>query len=242
LNCDGVAPPLYTDVKVGFSSLCVAGELTNSFVEDVIREIAALTPGPFIHIGGDEVRTLGAADYSSFVSRVQEMVGRSGKRMIGWDEVRAANLNESSVVQNWRPGAPLAEVAARGVQLILSPGNRAYLDMQYDRKSPLGLSWAGRIEVKDAYLWDPATLIEGAPESAILGVEAPLWSETLATMSDVEWMAFPRLAAIAEIGWSSQESRRWDDFRLRLAAQGPRWQALGINFYRSPQIPWLSEP
>ena len=73
---------------------------------------------------------------------------------------------------------------------------------------------------------------------AILGVEAPLWSETLATMRDVESMAFPRLAAIAEIGWSPQSQRDWEDFRVRLGAQAPRWQALGVNFYRSPQIPW----
>ena len=129
-------------------------------------------------------------------------------------------------------------MAARGVKLIMSPANRTYLDMQYDTSTVLGLFWAGRIEVSDSYNWDPATLMEGVPEDAVLGVEAPLWSETLANIREVEWMAFPRLAAIAEIGWTPQPARGFDDFKVRLGGQGPRWQALGLNFYRSPQIPW----
>ena len=120
----------------------------------------------------------------------------------------------------------------------MSPANRAYLDMQYDPTSYLGLFWAGRIEVRDAYSWDPASLMEGVGEGSILGVEAPLWTETLATIREVESMAFPRLAAIAEVSWSTQAARDWDDFKVRLGGQGPRWQAMGVNFYSSPQIPW----
>jgi hexosaminidase len=238
LNCDGVAPPPYTDIKVGFSCLCVANELTYSFIDDVIREIAGLSPTPFFHVGGDEVRKLGEGEYAQFINRVQDIVERHGKRMIGWDEVAHAALHPASVVQHWRPGTALGNVAAAGSKLIMSPANRAYLDMQYDPATPLGLSWAGRIEVKDAYSWDPSTVIEGVGEDSILGVEAPLWSETLARMHEVESMAFPRLAAIAEIGWSAQSARDWEDFRVRLGGQGPRWQAIGVNFYRSPQIPW----
>ena len=78
----------------------------------------------------------------------------------------------------------------------------------------------------------------GAAADAILGVEAPLWSETLANMRDVEFLAFPRLAAIAELGWSPAASARLGELPARLGAQGPRWTALGINFYRAPEIPW----
>ncbi len=238
LNCDGVAPALYTDIKVGFSSLCVADERTYAFIDDVVREIAALSPGAFFHVGGDEVKTLTEAEYARFIVRVHEIVRGHGKEMIGWDEIAAVELRPAPVVQHWRPGAALFSAVATGVRLIMSPGNRTYLDMQYDPATALGLSWAGRIEVRDAYEWDPATLLEGVTEPAILGVEAPIWSETLATMSDLESMAFPRLAAIAEIGWSPQSRRDWGDFRVRLGGQGPRWQALGVNFYRSPQVPW----
>jgi len=238
LNCDGVAPPLYTDIKVGFSCLCVADERTYVFMDDVIREIAALTPGAFFHVGGDEVKKLADTDYAQFINRAQDIVERHGKRMIGWDEVALASLHPASVVQHWRPGTQLSKVAANGSKLIMSPANRAYLDMQYDTSSYLGLFWAGRIEIRDSYSWDPATLMEGVGEDSILGVEAPLWTETLATIREVESMAFPRLAAIAEIGWSPQAARDWDDFKLRLGGQGPRWQAMGVNFYRSPQVPW----
>lgn len=72
----------------------------------------------------------------------------------------------------------------------------------------------------------------------MLGVEAPLWAETITNIRDYEFLAFPRLAAIAEVGWSPQEARKWDEFRERLGAQGPRWTALGLNFYRSPEVPW----
>jgi hexosaminidase len=238
LNCDGIAPAPFTGIKVGFSSLCVADQLTNVFISDVLRELASLTPGRYLHIGGDEVKTLSPQDYAQFINRAQDAVNREGKDMIGWDEVGAADLRPSSVIQHWRPGAKVGGAAAKGVKFIMSPGNRSYLDMQYDPNTPLGLFWAGRIEVKDSYDWDPATLMEGVGENSVLGVEAPLWTETLATMREVETMAFPRMAALAEIGWSPQSRRNWEDFRVRLGAQAPRWAAMGINFYRSPQIPW----
>jgi hexosaminidase len=110
--------------------------------------------------------------------------------------------------------------------------------MKYDRDTALGLSWAGLIPVKTAYDWDPAALVPEAPAAAILGVEAPIWSETLATIRDVEFLAMPRLAAIAELGWSPARAHDWESFRVRLGAQGPRWTALGINFYRAPEVPW----
>src|SRR5438270_5900486 len=105
--------------------------------------------------------------------------------MIGWDEVAATPLLPTSIVQHWRPDAARTELA-RAPHLILSPGNRAYLDMKYDAATALGLDWAGLIPVQTAYDWDPETLVPGAP--SVLGVEAPLWSETIATMADVEFL------------------------------------------------------
>jgi hexosaminidase len=123
--------------------------------------------------------------------------------------------------------------------VILSPGPRTYLDMKYDSTTVLGLRWAGLIEVREAYDWNPATLVPEIAEPGLLGVEAPLWSETLVKLEDYEYMAFPRLVALAEVGWSPQSVRSWDAFRLRLAEQGPRLSALGVNYYRSPQVPWV---
>jgi hexosaminidase len=237
LNCNGQAPPLYTGTDVGFIAFCVDKDITYRFIDDVVAEIAAITPGPYFHIGGDEVKTLTPVQYRAFVERVQPIVIAHGKQMIAWDEAATATLAPTTVLQYWRPDAAKAEVA-RAPHLILSPANRAYLDMKYDADTPLGLKWAALIPVKDAYDWDPGTLVPQAPTSAILGVEAPIWSETVANIRDLEFLAMPRLAAIAELGWAPAASHGWDTFRVRLGAQGPRWTALGINFYRAPEVPW----
>jgi len=234
LNCTGRSTPRFTGTDVGFSALCVDLEFTYKFLDDVIGEIAAMTPGRYFHMGGDEVKTLKPEQYRAFVERVQAIVRKHGKQMIGWGEVAAVSLEPSSIVQHWHPDAPTADLA-RAPQLILSPANRTYLDMKYDRETALGLNWAGLIPLRTSYDWDPAAQVPGA---RVLGVEAPLWSETIAAMRDVEFLAMPRLAAIAEVAWSPQDARTWDTFRVRLGAQAPRWSALGINFYRAPEIPW----
>jgi hexosaminidase len=237
LNCDRRAPALYTGTKVGFSALCADSAETYRFVDDVVREVAALTPGPFVHIGGDEVEKLTHPQYVAFIERVQGIVRRHGKRMIGGARWRPPALDPSSVVQHWRRDSS-AMHAARGGSLILSPSSKVYLDMKYDAATPLGLRWAGLVDVRTAYDWEPATYLAGVPERAVLGVEAPLWSETVVTRGDFEFMAFPRLAAVAELGWSSPAVRGWEGFRARLGAHGPRLSALGVNFYRAPEIPW----
>jgi hexosaminidase len=237
LNCNGTAPAQYTGTEVGFSALCVDLDVTYKFIDDIVREIAALTPGPYFHAGGDEVKTLTADQYKRFVERVQTIVQSHGKQMVGWDEVSVATLLPTSIVQHWRPDAS-EQLLAGSPHLLLSPANRAYLDMKYDDSTLLGLNWAGNVSLQTAYDWDPDALVRGARPGAVIGVEAPIWSETLTSMRDVEFMAFPRLPAAAEIGWTPQAQRSWDTFKERLGAQAPRWTALGINFYRAPEITW----
>jgi hexosaminidase len=237
LNCDGVAPDLYTGIRVGFSSLCVEEEITYRFVADVLGELASLTPTPYLHIGGDEVEKLTPAQFTMFIERAQEIVHNVGKTMIGWDEITPARLDPTTIVQHWRPRAATEEILG-AERYIMSPANRAYLDMKYDSTTTLGLSWAGFIDVEHGYTWDPATLHEGIDESMILGVEAPLWTETIETLDHIQYMLFPRLAGYAEIGWTPQDLRTWDDYRDRLAAHGKRWDARGISFHRDAKIAW----
>jgi hexosaminidase len=239
LNCDGVAPKLYTGIDVGFSALCVDKDVTYKFIDDVVREISALVPTPYFHVGGDEVKKLSPEQYARFIERVQTIVQGHKKQMIGWDEVAPVNLLPSSIVQHWRPKESPTVAVGKGVKFIFSPAHKTYLDMKYDAGTALGLNWAGLIEVRTAYDWDPSTLIDGVPAASILGVEAALWSETVATMRGVEYMAFPRIAAVAEIGWTPADARQWDEFSVRLGAQAARWSAMGINFYRSPQVRWV---
>jgi hexosaminidase len=243
LNCNGVAPPLYTGTDVGFSSLCTTKEITYTFVSDVLTELAALTPGPYLHLGGDEASATSPSQYATFLNRVQPMVAGKGKAVMGWHQIGASAVQHSPgrVVQYWglNTSDPLVSTAvSRGAKVVMSPANRAYLDMKYTNQTPLGLTWAGLIEVQTAYGWDPGTHLSGVPASAVLGVEAPLWTETIVTEDHIEFMAFPRLPAIAELGWSPWSTHDWNAFRVRLGAQGPRWTVMGIDFYRSPQVPW----
>jgi hexosaminidase len=242
LTCDGKPSPLYTGIDVGFSSLCIDKPVTYDFVSDVIAELARLTPGPWIHIGGDEAAATEPADYDRFVQRVQRIVEGHGKRMIGWEEVGRAKLDGPTIVQHWNTDPAKTAMAARavkqGAKVIMSPAEHAYLDMKYDPSTPLGLRWAGYTNVQDAYAWDPARQVPGVGAKDVLGVEAPLWSETVQSIRDAEFLAFPRLIGIAEIGWSPARGRSWREYRLRLGAQAPLLDGLRVNFYRSPEVPW----
>lgn len=245
LNCDGVAPPLYTGTAVGFSSLCAPKAVTYDFVDDVVRELAALTPGRYLHIGGDEAHSTSHADYVTFMDKAQAVVGRYGKTVVGWHQLTGAKPVAGAVAQYWGYDATgaaerkqVADAAKNGTRLILSPADRVYLDMKYTKDTPLGLAWAGLVEVRRSYDWDPATYLDGVPQQALLGVEAPLWTETLSTSDHLEYMAFPRLPGVAELGWSPASTHDWETYKVRLAAQGPRFTALGIDYYRSPQVPW----
>ena len=237
LACSRRPPAPYTGIDVGWSAICVESAGSYALIDDVVREIAAITPGSWFHMGGDEVQTLTPAQYTGFVQRVQAIVARHGKTPVGWEEIIEAPLQPGTIAQLWRVDS-LRHPLAPGVRMLMSPGRHTYLDMKYDASTEPGLHWAGYVDVRDTYDWDPATYLRGVGEDRIVGVEAPIWSETLRNISAVEYLAVPRIPALAEVGWSAQGSRAWEDFRSRLAAQAPRWRFLGINYYRSSQIPW----
>ncbi|MBO3749452.1 beta-N-acetylhexosaminidase [Streptosporangiaceae bacterium NEAU-GS5] len=237
LTCDGRSPPLYTGTEVGFSSLCTRAS-TETFVRDVLTELAALTPGPYLHIGGDETESTKPADYAAFMDRAQRIVADLGKTPMAWHEVVNAPLQPGAVAQYWGTTREHPALAASTAKVILSPAGRAYLDMKYDSGTGLGATWAGTIEADAAYDWNPGRYLDGVDESRVLGVEAPLWTETITTIGDIEHMAFPRLPAIAELGWSPWSTHDWPAFSRRLAAQGPRWHTLGLDYHQSPQVPW----
>ncbi len=246
-----VAGVPYTGTAVGFSSLKVDDEATYSFLADVFGEVAGLTDGPYLHLGGDECLGTAPEDFATFVGRATEIVSDLGKTPIAWHEAGAApGLASGTIGQYWGfvvPTDGMDEDARafvrRGAQLILSPADAVYLDIKPDADSPIGLVWAnGPTSVARAYDWEPLALIEGLVESDILGVEAPMWTETIRTPADIDAMAFPRIAAAAEIAWSAATGplRTWDSFRERVAGLGPLWTALGIGFAASDEIPWAA--
>ena len=146
LNCDGKKRPLYTGTDVGFSSLCISKEITYKFIEDVVKEVSAITPGPYFHIGGDEALSTPDADYVKFMNRVLPIVKKYGKTTSGWHEFIKTTKDTALVPQFWGTTTSNADVAAaakRGNKVLMSPANRIYLDMKYNKNTKLGLNWAG---------------------------------------------------------------------------------------------------
>ena len=238
LNCNDSATKLYSGTEVGFSTLCVRKDITYKFIDDVVRELAAITPGPFIHLGGDESHATKKEDYLLFINRVQPIVKKYDKWMIGWEEAAQSNLDSSTVIQHWANAEHAKEAVRKGAKIIMSPATKVYLDMQYDSTSRIGLHWAAYIELDSSYNWALSTKTPGIPRESILGVEAPLWTETVTNMTDIEYLVFPRLPGIAEIGWTPEAARNWDEYKTRLGKHAFRMKAMDIDFYRSKQIPW----
>lgn len=150
-------------------------------------------------------------------------------------------VRPGTVLQYWdtRPDpAPFLRAAHAGAKFVMSPADRAYLDMKYTPEHPLGLQWAGFVELRDSYDWDPTTLIDGLPESAVEGVSAAVWTETLLNRDDLFSMLLPRLAAVAEIAWSRPGAKDWESFRTRVATEAATWRRDGARYHPTPQIDW----
>ncbi len=238
LNGNGKEVTPYTGIEVGFSTFDTRKDSVYDFIDDVVREISEMTPGPYFHAGGDESLVTKKEDFNYFISRVDKIVKKHNKRMIGWDEIAHADIDTTAIAQFWsnKDNAKLA--VEKGLKVILSPGKKAYLDMKYDSLSKYGLHWAGYIPVDTAYIWTPERYIEGVSKENILGIEAPLWSETITNMEELEYLAFPRVIGHAELGWSTEENRDWEDYKQRLANQTPYLDRMNVKYYPSKLIDW----
>lgn len=236
LNESGEPTELTPTVPIGSTSLWIGGPDTERFVDDVIREVSAIVPGPYFHVGGDETFLADPNDYAAFIQMAQGIVEEHGKTMIGWDEIGAVDLEPPFVLQYWLDLSNTVAGRDQGAKVIASPARNAYLDMKYDESTPIGLSWAGFVDVRKAYEWDPIPQL--LSESDVLGVESPLWTETVIDAADIDLLMFPRLLGHAEIGWSPNEGRSWEEYRDRLAHHGARLDGRNVGFYRSPLVDW----
>ncbi|NPA37321.1 MAG: family 20 glycosylhydrolase [Chlorobi bacterium] len=236
LNPDNKPKELYTGTDVGFSTLAIHKDVTYKFIDDVIREVAALTPGQYIHIGGDESHATKHDDYIFFIEKVQDIVNSHGKNVIGWADISTARLKPTTIAQFWKQNPDNAlQAIEQGAKIIMSNASRMYMDLKYDSTTTIGLTWAGTIEVDKAYDWNPETMFEGITKKDLIGYEAPLWTETVKTLDDIDYLVFPRLAGYAEIGWSAND-RNWNEYKKRLASFDKRFEYMGINYYRSPKV------
>ncbi len=233
LNPTGVrAQPRY-DIAVGYSTLMARSEATYDFVDDVIRELAAISPSQYFHMGGDESHSTSDEDYDYFIGRVASIVNKYGKKIVGWDpyDTSTGITSKDSILQNWHATPSTGTSAiSKGMKMILSPAN-AYIDQKYYPNSPLGLQWRGYINTNKAYSWDPTDF---APAASIYGIESTLWSETVVTQDNLDYMIYPRLIANAEVGWTPKSMRDWTDFKTRLYNHASSLENKGIKYFADP--------
>ncbi|MGO1924930.1 MAG: beta-N-acetylhexosaminidase, partial [Brachybacterium tyrofermentans] len=219
------------------------------FLRDVLTQVADIFPAPYVHIGGDECPRVEWERSSAArtrmnewgLTRVSEIQGRftqfaadvlseAGKRIIAWDEVLESHLPDDTVIMNWRHGNGLKSATGRGFRTIIANNEHTYFDhYQADPKGePLAIG--GLTTVKDVYTasFTPQKLDEDQ-QKLLIGLQGQLWTEYMPTAEQVQYMAFPRMCALAERAWGSPE-QSWDEFEERLRAHLPRLDAFGIRY------------
>ncbi len=225
-------------------------ESTITFMHDVLTEVLALFPGPFIHVGGDEakkaqwiasprvqarMRELGVAGehelQSWFIRRMDVFLTARGRRLIGWDEILEGGLAPNATVMSWRGTAGGIAAAREGHDVVMAPTSHTYFDYyQSGDRSAEPLAFGGFLPLDTVYAYEPIPS-ELTPEQArhVLGAQAQHWTEYMRTPRQVEYMAFPRLSALAEVVWTPAARRDFADFRRRLDTHMARLAALGVN-------------
>jgi hexosaminidase len=225
-------------------------EKTIHFMQDVLSEVIKLFPGQFIHVGGDEaikdqwkaspevqarIKELGLKDehemQSYFIRRMDAFLTSKGRRLIGWDEILEGGLAPGAAVMSWRGVQGGITAAKSGHDVVMAPTTHTYLDY-YQSQDPGELpAIGGFLPLEKVYEFEPIPADLSADEARhVLGAQAQLWSEYLPTPGNVEYMAFPRLIAWAEVAWSQKERRNYEDFLARLSVHEERLRYLDVNF------------
>lgn len=236
-------------IDVGYSALDELHPATYDFVRHVFKQVAEMSGSPYVHIGGDESHAMGHERYVDFVRQVVPAVREAtGVGTIGWSEYAEAGLDQGagywdgSVVQYWvGSGDWVRDFVAKGGKAVISDAEGSYLDMKYDPSTPIGLDWAcrGDCDFDRYYNWDPTTTVEGGvAEEGVLGVEGPLWSETVRGEDQAFYLALPRAAAILETGWTAADRKDPAGFAERLGGLGVHLTSAGTNFYESRRASW----
>ena len=233
-----------------FNDIFCPKEETFTFLENVLSEVIDLFPSEYIHIGGDEapkirwkncahcqalIKKEGLKDehelQSYFIKRIEKFVGSKGKRIIGWDEILEGGLAPNATVMSWQGEAGGIEAAKQNHDVIMVPNTYFYLDYYQADPKTQPLSIGGFVPLWKVYSYNPMPLsLTPAEAKHILGVQGNIWTEYISDTAHVEYMAFPRGAAVAEIGWSPESKRNYTDFKQRVIQQFKRYDGIGWNY------------
>ncbi|GHT70242.1 hypothetical protein AGMMS50239_38360 [Bacteroidia bacterium] len=236
-----------------FNDIYCPKEETFTFLQNVLSEVMDLFPSEYIHIGGDEapktrwercahcqalIKKEGLKNehelQSYFIKRIEKFVESKGKHIIGWDEILEGGLAPNATVMSWRGEQGGIEAAKQNHDVIMTPNTYVYLDYYQanPKTEPLGIG--GFLPLWKTYSFNP-TPAALTPEEArhILGVQGNIWTEYIPTSEHVEYMAFPRGAAVAETGWSPNAKKNYTDFKARMIQQFKRYDGIGWNYCKS---------
>lgn len=233
---------------------CAGNEETFRFVEEVLTEVSALFPGPYVHVGGDEcpktrwktcpkcqarMKAEGLKDehelQSYFIRRAEKILAAQGKKLIGWDEILEGGLAPSATVMSWRGTEGGIAAAREHHDVIMTPTSNCYFDYYQSKNvdtEPLAIG--GYLPIEQVYAYEPVPDVL-SPEEArfILGAQANVWTEYIATPDYLEYMLYPRMCAMSEVQWTAKEKRDWSDFAGRLSDHLARLDALQVHYAKS---------
>lgn len=256
LSCSG--GPYLSCLEGGIHAgvFCAGQDTVFEFLDNVLAEVIALFPSPFIHVGGDEVvkdnwkrcprcqqrlRAEGLKDehelQSYFIKRVEKLVNARGRRLIGWDEILEGGLAPNATVMSWRGVEGGIAAAKAGHDVVMTPTSHCYFDyVQAGSGQPKGPHWAAPLTVEKVYEFDP--VVPGIPTEAahhVLGGGGTLWTEYMPNYGHLQFMTYPRACALAETLWSPKEGRQLADFKARLKTHSKFLDSLGVLTARSAE-------
>ena len=231
---------------------CAGKEETFAFLEDVLSEICDLFPGKYIHIGGDEcpkerwekcplcqkrIKVEGLKDtkelQSYFIKRIEKFLISKNRRLIGWDEILEGGLAPEATVMSWRGVTGGIEAAKQNHDVIMSPNQYAYFDYYQCEPEGQPLAIGGYLPLENVYSFDPQFQeLNSEQQKHILGVQGNLWTEYIPTPEQMEYMAYPRMFAMSETGWTQGSKKDFDEFIARIAVQRQRYDRIGINYFK----------
>lgn len=252
LGCTGGPYEVSTRWGVFKDVMCAGKENTYKFLQDVIDEVIALFPSQYIHIGGDEcpkdswkkcpqcqqkIKELGLKDehelQSYLVQRMEKYINSKGRKIIGWDEILEGGLAPNAAVMSWRGETGGIEAAKQHHNVVMTPGTYCYLDHYQADPATQPLAIGGFTTLEKIYGYEPVPAEISADDAKyIIGAQGNVWTEWMSTPAHVEYMVYPRAAALAEVVWSLKEKRDYTGFKERMRNQILRYNAYGINYCR----------
>ena len=244
----------YTGIS---SNFCAGSDSVFQFIENVLDEVIALFPSAYIHIGGDEVdkgpwkkcercmqrikteKLSGVEELQSyFIRRVEKMVERRGRKIIGWDEILEGGLAPGASVMSWRGEAGGIAAANMKHSVVMSPGNPLYFDTYQANPSTEPLAIGGFNTLKKVYDYYPIPkALSKEAATYIMGAQANVWTEYITTPQHATYMIMPRMLALSEVVWTPVAAKNWDDFNRRLQTHFDRLDQRGINYSKGNFLP-----